>query len=396
MDERVMQFRVGVTILASLIIAAILVLIFVGDLPSLRHGSYEVYVVFPQAPGVTRDTPVRKNGIRIGRVTAVDFAPEDKGVIVTIKIDGNRKIYRNEVCRLTRSLVLGDVALEFAVPKTPPDSTQGPNGSPSEAPAKTGIPDARAGGPGNVTLVAAKDAEGPEIRGGETIQGQLDKDLLESVNKLEPKILDAIDSFTAAGKQMDAVLKELRPWIAENKGPISDMIRNADKTFKSAQSSLDLANEVLGDPKTREQFKAALQKLPGLLEDTQGLMGNLNATMAKLQGTVSNVDKLAKPLGEHGEELAENFNATVRQLSQLTQNLNRFSAELNNPESSLNQFARDRELYARISRTAKNVDDLTRQLKPVLEDARVFSDKIARHPETLGVRGALQRNPGIK
>ncbi len=36
------------------------------------------------------------------------------------------------------------------------------------------------------------------------------------------------------------------------------------------------------------------------------------------------------------------------------------------------------------------------QLKPILDDARVFSDKIARHPETLGVRGALQRNPGIK
>jgi hypothetical protein len=32
----------------------------------------------------------------------------------------------------------------------------------------------------------------------------------------------------------------------------------------------------------------------------------------------------------------------------------------------------------------------------VVRDARVFSDKIARHPELLGVRGAIQRNPGTK
>ena len=33
---------------------------------------------------------------------------------------------------------------------------------------------------------------------------------------------------------------------------------------------------------------------------------------------------------------------------------------------------------------------------PVVADARVFADKIARHPELLGVRGALQRSPGTK
>jgi phospholipid/cholesterol/gamma-HCH transport system substrate-binding protein len=35
-------------------------------------------------------------------------------------------------------------------------------------------------------------------------------------------------------------------------------------------------------------------------------------------------------------------------------------------------------------------------MKPIIHDARVFSDKIARHPELLGVRGAIQRNAGTK
>ena len=44
----------------------------------------------------------------------------------------------------------------------------------------------------------------------------------------------------------------------------------------------------------------------------------------------------------------------------------------------------------------QNVQELSTQLRPILNDTRVFTDKIARHPETLGIRGAIQRSPGIK
>ena len=77
MDERIMQFRVGVMVLATLIITAILVLLF-GKVPSLvPHATYTIYVRFPEAPGVTRDTPVRKSGILIGRVSDIRFDKDD-------------------------------------------------------------------------------------------------------------------------------------------------------------------------------------------------------------------------------------------------------------------------------------------------------------------------------
>jgi hypothetical protein len=42
------------------------------------------------------------------------------------------------------------------------------------------------------------------------------------------------------------------------------------------------------------------------------------------------------------------------------------------------------------------VNRLTKELRPIVDDVRVFTDKIARHPEQLGVRGALDRRPGLK
>jgi len=115
MDERVMQFRVGVMVLATLIIAAILVVLF-GEVPSLVRGSYTVYVVFPQAPGVTKDTPVRKSGVLIGRVSSVELLDEG-GVRVTLRIDAGVHLFSNEVCRINST--------------SPPPSPPAPRSAPS-------------------------------------------------------------------------------------------------------------------------------------------------------------------------------------------------------------------------------------------------------------------------
>ena len=56
------------------------------------HGTYTIYIKFTEAPGVSRDTPVRKDGIRIGQVRNVRFADDDAGVIVTAEIDHDRTL----------------------------------------------------------------------------------------------------------------------------------------------------------------------------------------------------------------------------------------------------------------------------------------------------------------
>ena len=40
-----------------------------------------------------------------------------------------------------------------------------------------------------------------------------------------------------------------------------------------------------------------------------------------------------------------------------------------------------------------NAEDITSRLKPIMDDIRIFSDKIARDPRQLGLKGALDRRP---
>jgi len=74
--QRRRNMIVGVFVVAG--ICALVWLIFkFGDLPSAvtKMSSFEVFVQFPTAPGVQRDTPVRFCGYQIGRVTKV-MSPE--------------------------------------------------------------------------------------------------------------------------------------------------------------------------------------------------------------------------------------------------------------------------------------------------------------------------------
>src|SRR5438477_12802756 len=110
MDERVVKFRVGVMVLATLMIAGIMMLVF-GNAPSLVQGTYTLFVKFPQAPGVTQETPVRKSGILIGRVYAVQFEP-DGGVRVTLHINASVQLRVDETCVISTT-ILGDSVLQF-------------------------------------------------------------------------------------------------------------------------------------------------------------------------------------------------------------------------------------------------------------------------------------------
>jgi phospholipid/cholesterol/gamma-HCH transport system substrate-binding protein len=56
MNDRVMQFRVGVMVLATAIIAGILIVLF-GDLPSLVQATYPLKIRIQRRPGRVAGDP---------------------------------------------------------------------------------------------------------------------------------------------------------------------------------------------------------------------------------------------------------------------------------------------------------------------------------------------------
>ena len=90
------------------------------------------------------------------------------------------------------------------------------------------------------------------------------------------------------------------------------------------------------------------------------------------------------------------LDSTLGNLQTISVELATFSKLLRRPDGSLQKLLTDPELYRNMNRSAAALSVLLKNLQPVVYDLRVFSDKIARHPEMIGVRGALRSSSGLK
>ncbi len=114
MNERVMQFRIGLFVIVSGLVLTMMVVWF-GETPSLLRDQVYLKVRYAEAPGVLEGVPVRKSGIRIGEVMAIAFDErpnQPDGVIVTLALERRYHVREGAVPRLTRSLI-GDVAIDM-------------------------------------------------------------------------------------------------------------------------------------------------------------------------------------------------------------------------------------------------------------------------------------------
>ena len=118
-----------------------------------------------------------------------------------------------------------------------------------------------------------------------------------------------------------------------------------------------------------------------------------DAVAQRAETNLENLEGLTGPLGKRGDSLVGGIDRTIQNVDELLDQLVRFGQALNNKEGSIGRLLHEREFYDRLNRTASNLEELTRRLKPVLADIRTFTDKIARDPGQVGLKRALDKKP---
>lgn len=112
MEDAKLRFGVGVLVLSAIGVGVILTFLF-GAFPAVLAQNYALTVDIDSAAGVSPNTPVLRDGVRIGRVTSIELKPEG-GVRLTLAIDADRQLHRVYVPRIgTGSFITGDAKIEF-------------------------------------------------------------------------------------------------------------------------------------------------------------------------------------------------------------------------------------------------------------------------------------------
>ncbi|MBN2473534.1 MAG: MCE family protein [Pirellulales bacterium] len=361
MNERMMQFRVGVMVLATLLITGILVALINEPRALMPGASYTVHIRFRQAPNVTQHTPIRKSGILIGRVGNVRLL-DDGGVLVTTELDGDKRLRHNEIFRIVNDL-FGDAVI-------------------------------------NVVPSDDLNAADTFVRDGEQLNGvvvpspgQVIQDLDERLDGVMVTVTEAGNALTRAGEDLSKAACNVNSLLDANGQQITDAIAQAKETLAAVEKVADGTSEVFGDEQTRLRLRRSIDGLP----DTLDSMGR---TIEKAEFVLR---RFVDPSEQTGESRIDQIFRTMDSVDKamghvavFSEEMETFSRNLNSEDGSLGRFIHDPELYTHLNRAAKRIDDVSWRLEPIVDDVRVFTDKIARHPEMLGVRGALERRAGVK
>lgn len=360
MNERTLQLRVGLFVLAATAIAAVLIVQF-GDIQKYWRKTYAVAVHFDEAQGTHPGCPVRMNGVTIGEVSDVVLDDAEPGVLVILKIEENRRIRRDARPALVKSL-FGDAAIEFS------------------------------GGRSTEFLPPNK-----------RLHGSAPMDPFKTVEKLESSLTETLASFEATSREWRDVGKNINSLVETERGNLNDVIQRTavaletlTKTMEGASHTLQSANRILDDPEMQQNLKLTVAALPKMADETRLTISAARTSIMKMSENLDKLSAATDPLAAQSQSLVSHLDRSLGQLESLLTELNSVAKTVNDGDGSLKRFAEDPQLYENLNRSASSLSVLLRNLEPIMADVRVFSDKVARHPEMLGISGALNGSSGIK
>lgn len=360
MTNRQLEIRVGLFTLCSLVLAAGLIIQF-GRLSTYWTNYYTIGIRFPTAAGVYPSTEISRNGIAIGHVREIRFDDKRGGVLLLINIEEGNRIPEDTNARLVRS-VLGDTSIE---------------------------------------LIAGKSKH--HLKPGGLITGFAPSDPMELVGRMEEQMSLTLQSFRQTSQEWQQVGRQMNSVMQTQQGNLEDVIeRTANAltqftvTMKNANQMLEHTNSVIGDPAQQENLKQTLAGLPIMVKETNDVIAVAKQAMMKVDQNLSNMQQVTKPLAKRSEIMVARLDQTLANLQAVSAELNAFSKLINQEDGSLKQLATNPDLYRNLNRSATQLSILLHNVQPIMKDLRIFSDKVARHPEILGVRGAVRGSSGIK
>jgi len=230
----------------------------------------------------------------------------------------------------------------------------------------------------------------------EVLTGAVSRDPFEVFATLEPKMGSALDSLAEASAAVTKLSGDVDRLLLGEDNNFGELVRKTDKALDEFSKAMANINDVMGDPQTRESLKQTLGEMPAVLDDLRSTVQGMGTTLDTADRNLRNLEGLTKPLGDRGPGMVAQIDATIGRLDEVLQQAVFFTKALNESDGTLGRLVRDPRVYEDLAAAASNVKNLSRDLRPIVDDIRVFSDKIARHPESLGVRGALDRRPGLK
>ena len=374
MANRRMEFLIGMTVLVVFATIIVMTILFGSNQTSLfqfKQGQ-RMSILFNKAPGIKNTSRVTKSGVEIGRVVRTDLVDSENSAQVRVFFtlnDPKTRIFSNEQARIKPSLLMGESEIEFV--KNP-----------------------------------AYRGEVREMTPSDQIRGVSGNDIMGTVGNIEGDLKTAIESINETAKEATAFIEKVNLLIGDE-GDVNIKKQNIENVFRQLESTLGTTsklaenmNEIISDPNIRKNILKGAEDFPNILNKVNSLLdhgeelyvtvkdmvASSKNTMAKFDRSLGNVESFTQILSEDGKSFIQNMNASSEDITKMVGNISTLSEEIveqiGNKETPLGMLT-DEDVGRRVRGIVRNVESATEKVQPILDDARVFTNKIAHRPSAL-------------
>jgi phospholipid/cholesterol/gamma-HCH transport system substrate-binding protein len=496
MNDQAIRFRIGIFVLAALLVLAVLITLF-GGFPSYFRKADTYPIIFDNAQGVSAGTPVLRSGVKIGEVRSVQLNNETGKVRVVIAIEEGYYLRWGDHATIIRNPLGGDATIVFMPPsdqdKDEADDEQPP--PPEEKKKAAALEGKKAGEripPGtelrgynqtDVSQILQKMADvatpieetmaemrrvfrqldkltplfkeslegfrdlaksgrdmGPELRKtnvelqelaktARTMAPELEKTSIE-LRELAKTVRVAVPTFEKTGEEIRALAKSSRDVVPELRrtteeagatartwnrlGERADVLlqtneKSITRSIDQLQEALRRTNDVLSDENTRnlrdtlrnvrvgsERVDSIARNADETLKDTRIAVKQLTESLRRADAVLLDIQRLTGPFGERSPGLFKNVDEAAEKLNRAMTDVRELIRVIANNDGTVQKLLSDPSLYNNLNDTACMVTRLLPRVDQMLRDFGIFADKLARHPEALGLGGVVRPSSGLK
>jgi ABC-type transporter Mla subunit MlaD len=248
-------------------------------------------------------------------------------------------------------------------------------------------------------------------------------DLAVDLTKIRPRVEGMIDDFAAAARRAEKLLEEGDVFWQGNREKVSDTLTNLQRgtgqilklvtddninkvngtltNLNTASSSLPQISRNASD--ISEQGKTTVRRLNDLLAKLDQPVTDLPKVMADIQKFTNNanlaladIQRVTRPLGDRSDSITRNVDESVQKLNLTLGDVRQLFNTIDRSDGLLKKVITDPTLYNNLDAAVVMVVKMVPRFDRILKDFETFADKLARHPELLGVGGVVRPGSGLK
>jgi len=274
METKANYVAVGAFVLICLA-ALLIALLWLGGSQYTREFAYYRTYFSGSVTGLGDGTLVRYNGIQVGRVSKVEFDPNDpKRVIVTLQISPDVPIHADSVASIASEGLTGGTYVEI-------------DGGSKSAP----------------VLARAMFGEYPVIRSRPSTLQQIEQSapqLLAKINHIADRLNDVLsDSNRQAFSQTLSNLREVSSNLAEHSSQFDSILKNLDTASAGLNNNLSTLHVVL------DSAHETIQRVDRLAQDVDRLSGDIDTQVsgARVDQVLAQTREMLKSLTRLSDDL---------------------------------------------------------------------------------------------